>query len=224
MFSKSCLSRLLIFSTLSFYFLFVTPKICLLNRLLPNPPISFISSHACGWLLYQFWSSLCYLFSLSWFIGVKLDFTSLRLIHLLLIYVQKYKKVIIIGKHVIYTLIVWPGRWVSCPVFSNYEQFFSLLNGSSENWMPVKCQRVSEQCWVKNWCKGGSWPWSCSEIVQYGGQWAHSCGLGLEEPSGGVDKGGSLCSVESSKFGSDLVFLGSGYPMEYNFFKKFQVY
>jgi hypothetical protein len=39
------------FSVLSlFYFLFVTPKIYLLDwlLLLPNPPISFISSHACG--------------------------------------------------------------------------------------------------------------------------------------------------------------------------------
>ncbi len=42
-------------------------------------------------------------------------------------------------------MFVWPGRWVSCPFFSNSKQFFSLSRGSSENWIPIKCQRVSEQ-------------------------------------------------------------------------------
>ncbi len=50
-----------------------------------------------------------------------------------------------IGKHGSCSLIVWPGRWVSCPVFSTSKQFFSLPRGSIENWMPIKCQRVSEQ-------------------------------------------------------------------------------
>ncbi len=42
-------------------------------------------------------------------------------------------------------LIVSLGRWVSCPVFSNSKQFFSLPRGSIENWMQIKCQRVSKQ-------------------------------------------------------------------------------
>jgi len=53
--------------------------------------------------------------------------------------------VIIIGKHGIYSLIVWPGRWVSCPVLFNSNQIFSLLSGNIKNWMPIKCQRVGEQ-------------------------------------------------------------------------------
>jgi hypothetical protein len=35
--------------------------------------------------------------------------------------------------------------WVSCPVFSDSRQFFSLLRGNIENWMPIKCQRASKQ-------------------------------------------------------------------------------
>ncbi len=30
-------------------------------------------------------------------------------------------------------------------VFFNSQLFFSLLSGSIENWMPIKCQRVSKQ-------------------------------------------------------------------------------
>ncbi len=52
--------------------------------------------------------------------------SSKRLIHLLLIYPHK---VIVIGKHGICSLIVWLGRLVSCPVFSNSKQFFSSLSG-----------------------------------------------------------------------------------------------
>jgi hypothetical protein len=68
--------------------------------------------------------------------------SSLRLIHLLLIYPHM---VIAIGKHGICSLIVWLDRLVSCPVFSNSQQFFSLLSGSIANWMPIKCQRVSDR-------------------------------------------------------------------------------
>ena len=99
---------------LSVYFLIVTPKIWLLNRLLPNPPISFISSHACGWLLYPF--SPVFVVS----------FLSLGLLVCSLFSAQQpktnspspmYNKVIIIGKHGICSLIVLPGRWVGCQSF-----------------------------------------------------------------------------------------------------------
>ena len=53
--------------------------------------------------------------------------------------------VIAIGKHGICSLIVWLDRSVSCPVFSNAQQFFSLLCGSISSWMSIKIQRVSEQ-------------------------------------------------------------------------------
>jgi len=61
-----------------------------------------------------------------------------RLIHLLL---QRYKD-IIIGVNTICYLIVWPGRWVGCSVFSNTNQCFTLLSGSIEMWMPVKNQII----------------------------------------------------------------------------------
>ena len=138
MFAKCCVSCLLIFTssvcTLSVYLLFVTPSCsCLCSPLasenlfvglvvLSNPPTptSVISS----------WAA-CNLFSAQ----------HLRIIHLLL-----YRhKVIGIGKHGICSLIVWSGRWVGCPIFSNSNQLFSLLSGSNGIWMPVKYQRVSEQ-------------------------------------------------------------------------------
>ena len=43
-------------------------------------------------------------------------------------------KVIVIGKHGICSLIVWLGRLVSCPVFSNSKQFFSSLSSRSVAW------------------------------------------------------------------------------------------
>jgi len=93
--------------------------------------------------MYQIFSSLCCLFSLSWFIGMHFVFSSLRLICLLL-YIQGYCH---IGKHRIWicSLIVWLGRWAICPVFSTSNQFFSLLSDNIENWMPVKYQRVSKR-------------------------------------------------------------------------------
>ncbi len=58
----------------------LSQKIWLLDRLLSNPPTSFVSSCACGLLSYHFFSVFCCLFSLSWFIGMWLVFSSIRLI------------------------------------------------------------------------------------------------------------------------------------------------
>ncbi len=52
-----------------------------------------------------------------------------------------------IGKHGIWScsLIVWLGRWVSCPVFSTSNQFFSLLSNKIENWMPVSIRESASE-------------------------------------------------------------------------------
>ncbi len=129
---------------LSIFFLFISclwrppvcalllpQKICLLDQLLPNPPTSFISSHAFGWLLYKGFSIFVASFlplgllACSLFSAAQDQFTSSS-IHSN-----------IIEKHGICSLVVWTGRWVSCPVFSNSMQFFSSPRGSIENWMPI---------------------------------------------------------------------------------------
>ncbi len=105
-------------------------KICLLDQLLPNPPTSFFSSHACGFNFSNFLLPLFFLL-VCW--HAVCFFSSPSLIHLLLYMF----KVIVLGKHGVYSLIFSMGRLVRCPVFFNSKQFSSLPRGSIESWMPI---------------------------------------------------------------------------------------
>ncbi len=176
----------LFFHLLSLFFLFISclwpphvralllpQNICLLDQLLPYPPTSFNSSCASCWLFYKTFFVVCCLFSISWFIGMVVCFQSPRLIHLLhYMYNGHWEAWDLLAD-------VCPVRWVSCPVFSNSKQFFSLSR------IPIKCQRVRE--WEE---VGAKESLSCSGREFKMRQWVHSCGLGLEELSGGVGMGG----------------------------------
>ena len=91
-----------------------------------------------------------------------------------------YVQGIAIGKRGICSLIVWLGRWIICPVFSNFKQFsaiFSLLSSSIEDWMPIKCQRVSEQ---KGGAKDpGSWTLPLELHCTWPGGQTNQCGYGI---------------------------------------------
>jgi hypothetical protein len=147
-------------SILSLFILVCDPLLLVPSLASENMIIGSIVAYSyhiilCMWLIVE--SIFLHLFLFA--------FSSPRLIYLLLYKCNR----IIIGQHRICSLIVWPGKWVSCPVFSssnqrgsiencmpikcwvscpvfsNSRQFFSLLRGGIKNLMPIKCQRVSKQ-------------------------------------------------------------------------------